>query len=269
VSRFDQPINSAAGPMPAVDAVRAVVDQWQRVDQQITRIPDQGFARPTRLGGWRVAELVAHMTANMAMVVDLCQRPAPATANGQAIDWYTNSADFADAIADQGRQAARDRPAHLRAAHAHTLDTAVALLSTSDPARVVAAGPDGLTLEQLCVTRCVEAVVHGLDLSHSLDQPADIGHAALDICIRFFTALLARSSRPPLAHILIEDHSSTSTWTAAWGPATEGRLRTQRCSAHTFLELATGRVNLHRGLLTERLDPKSHQRLGEYLPLLR
>jgi hypothetical protein len=68
--------------MPAVDAISAVVDQWQRVDQRVARLRDQDFARPTRLGGWRVAELVSHMTANMAMVVDLCQRPAPVTASG-------------------------------------------------------------------------------------------------------------------------------------------------------------------------------------------
>lgn len=269
MSGFGRPINSAARPTPAVEAISAVVDQWRRVDQQISRIPDQGFTRPTRLGGWRVAELVAHMTANMAMVVDLCQRPPPATASGQAIDWYTNSGDFAAVIDDQARQAARDRPAHIRAAHARTLDSAVALVSTSDPARVVAASPDGLTLEQLCITRCVEAVVHGLDLAHSLDWPADIGQSALDICIRFFTALLARSSRPPLAHILIEDPASTSTWIAAWGPTIEGRPGAQRCSAATFLELATGRTKLDRGLLTEPLDPRSHQQLGDHLPLLR
>ena len=255
--------------MPAVDAISAVVDQWRRVDQQVSGVRDQDFTRPTRLGGWRVAELVAHMTANMAMVVDLCQRPPPATASGKAIAWYTNSDDFAAVIDDQARQAARGRPAHLRAAHAHRLNAAVALVSTSDPARVVAAGPDGLTLEQLCITRCVEAVAHGMDLAHSLDWPADIGHGALDICIRFFTALLARSSRPPLAHILIEDSASTSNLVAAWGPAPEGRLGTQRCSAATFVELATGRIKLDHGLLTERLDPQSQQRLGDHLPLLR
>jgi hypothetical protein len=126
-----------------------------------------------------------------------------------------------------------------------------------------------LTLEQLCVTRCVEAVVHGLDLAHGLDMPADIGHGALDVCIRFFTALLARSSRPPLAQIVIEDPASTSTWIATWGPATEGKPGMQRCSATTFLELASGRIKLDHGPLTEQVDPQSHQQLGDHLPLLR
>lgn len=249
------------------DPINAVVSQWHRNTECVMGLRAEDFMRPTRLGSWRIAELVAHLTSTMAMVVELCESPAPSTAIGEAIDWYANSEEFATAIAEQARRAARASAENLRRAHVHTMEAAIGLVMHTIPSRPVAAGADGLTLEQLCVTRCVEAVIHGLDLAAALHRDADIGQGALDVCVRYVTAALARTSRPPLARILIDDSASDSTWAVEWGPA-PAISPPPHCPSLTFLELVTGRTDLDQTELAT-MDAKARNSLTELLPILK
>jgi uncharacterized protein (TIGR03083 family) len=249
------------------DPINAVVNQWRRNAECVMGLRAEDFMRPTRLGSWRIAELIAHLTSTMAMVVELGESPAPSTAIGQVIDWYANSEEFATTIAEQARRAARASPENLRRAHVHTMEAAIFLVMHTVPSRPVAAGADGLTLEQLCVTRCVEAVIHGLDLAAGLHRDADIDQGALDVCVRYVTVALARSSRPPLARILVGDSASDSTWVVDWGPA-PAISPPPYCPSLTFLELVTGRTDLDQTELAS-LDSKARNSLAGLLPILK
>jgi uncharacterized protein (TIGR03083 family) len=249
------------------DPLDAVICQWHRNAKIVQGIRAEDFVRPTRLGSWRIAELVAHLTSTMAMVVELCNSPAPSIITGDALDWYANSADFATTIADEARRAARTSAEHLQRAHLHTMDAAIHLIKQTAPSRPVAAGTDGLTLKQLCVTRCVEAVIHGLDLAAGLHRDADIDQAALDVCVRYVTAALTSSSQPPFTRVIIDGSTSNRTWVAEWGPA-PAVSPPPHCPSLTFLELVTGRIDLGQTELAA-LDQKTRHSLTNLLPVLK
>jgi hypothetical protein len=59
------------------------------------------------------------------------------------------------------------------------------LLDRADLHRVVTAGNDKMTLEALCATRCVEAVLHTLDLDSALSTLVQLDASALAMVLRF------------------------------------------------------------------------------------
>jgi hypothetical protein len=69
----------AAAPFDVAVVTRGVVGQLHLLDDCIARLEPDEFERPTRLTGWRVAELVAHVgMSNLSRYLAGPSAPRPA-----------------------------------------------------------------------------------------------------------------------------------------------------------------------------------------------
>jgi uncharacterized protein (TIGR03083 family) len=168
-------------------AADACIAQWQLIANAVELLPDSQFALPSELPGWRVAELVAHLSMCAAAPARWLAEPAPDRAETTAAD-YLVCLPLAAAGIDERTQslAAGKTPAQLRA----LVDEAVASLSEvaaeTDPARVIPSRLAPMRFDDFLVTRVVEGVVHGLDLSPVVEPDA----GALRIATRALLAAL-------------------------------------------------------------------------------
>jgi hypothetical protein len=70
--------------------VRGVVGAVRQIDDCVASLSAEDFARPTRLGSWRVAELVAHLgVSNLARYVT---GPTAARPQVDALGWVKATA---------------------------------------------------------------------------------------------------------------------------------------------------------------------------------
>ncbi|MDQ1711010.1 MAG: hypothetical protein QOE45_460, partial [Frankiaceae bacterium] len=60
------------------DARTGALAQWALIADAVDALPDEAFARPTRLGTWTVAELVAHLETNVDALPRALAHPEPA-----------------------------------------------------------------------------------------------------------------------------------------------------------------------------------------------
>ena len=151
----------------------------------VMTLTEQQTRLPTRLGGWRVIELVAHLTASPELVLRAANSPIKDAVGTSPLRWYRNVDDFADVIDAEARSAADAGWTHVRDAMKHGLAEVTRLLDRSDPSRMVTAGNDTMTLDELCATRCVEAVLHTLDLGSALSTSVQLDSNATAIVRRF------------------------------------------------------------------------------------
>jgi uncharacterized protein (TIGR03083 family) len=138
--------------------------------------------RPTRLGDWRVRELVAHLAWQLAWLPEQLGRPLEGRAALGLTAWVSgvgSLAEWLDAGARERVAAAfAGSPAEVAAAFDRAADALLALLAgpeVLDPERRVELRLGSMTLADLLVTRLVEAVVHGDDLADALEL-ADFPH---------------------------------------------------------------------------------------------
>ncbi|MCX4747585.1 sterol carrier family protein [Kitasatospora sp. NBC_01287] len=135
--------------------------------------------RPTRLGQWRVRQLVAHLALQLAWLPNnLDQSPQGRRPLGLTA-WVAEVGSLAELL-DAGTQAhaAEDfagGPAAVAAGFDAAADALLALLDGAevrDPQRRFEIRLGSMTLADLLVTRLVEAVVHADDLAAALELPA-------------------------------------------------------------------------------------------------
>ena len=166
-------------------ACEAMLGQFRATDRLVATLTEQQTLLPTRLGSWRVIELVAHLTASLELVLGAAHSPTSTAAESSPLRWYRNVDDFADVIDVETRSAARAGWTHVRDAMAQHLVQVTMLLDCENPSRMVLAGNDTMTLEALCTTRCVEAVLHTLDLGSALSARVPRDRSAVAIVRRF------------------------------------------------------------------------------------
>ncbi len=159
--------------------------QFRATNAFIETLSEQQWWLPTRLGSWRVIELAAHLTASLDLVLRATVSQPCGVATSSPLQWYRNVDQFADAIDKQTRAAAATGWAEVRNAMARRLVDLIDVLAGEDPRRVVTAGNERMTLEALCATRCVEVVLHTLDLVAATSMPCRLDADAADIVRRF------------------------------------------------------------------------------------
>ncbi len=163
----------------------AVLDQFGGLADAVAALPAEAFGTPTRLGTWRVAELVAHLTSNVEAMTRYLAEPAPARADVELLRYYAGAAAAAAGVAERAKAtAAAASPAELRIAFGDAVAAAAATTATADADRLVATRPGTLPFSDFLITRCVEGVVHGLDLAAATGAelvltPAAVRHAVL------------------------------------------------------------------------------------------
>ncbi|GAA1268877.1 maleylpyruvate isomerase family mycothiol-dependent enzyme [Kitasatospora nipponensis] len=156
------------------EAVRAVV-------HRLCADPAAGLLleRPTRLGGWRVRELVAHLAVQLAWVPEHLDDPAQGRGVLDLTGWASGVGSLSELL-DAGARASgaadfAGEPAAVAAGFDRAADALLALLAgpeVLDEKRRFEIRLGSMTLADMLVTRLVEAVVHADDLADALELPA-------------------------------------------------------------------------------------------------
>ena len=248
-------------------ASRGVSAVVRQIDDLVAAVPAEAFARPTRLGNWRVAELVAHLgVSNMASYLT---GPSAAKPSVDALGWVSATALIAASV-DERAQAMADesRPAELRALlHEMRVESERAFADV-DPSFVVPARFGNVTVSDYLATRCVEFVVHGLDLAAAVEQQFDLDRDATGVAVRLLLAALASRAPGKSVEVRVPPHGAVQ--------CVEGPRHTRgtppnviECDAATWLEMATGRLTWQSAQAAARIQASGDRAdLSGFLPLM-
>ena len=151
---------------PWADAGVACVAQWTRVADAVAALPDSAFDEASPLPGWQVADLVAHLAMCASSPARWLAEPQPAKSEATVADYLLCLTAAAPSVDERTRAlAAGKTPAQLRADVRSAVDSLRDVVAEVDAARVIPTRLAPMRLDDFLVTRCVEGVVHGLDLS--------------------------------------------------------------------------------------------------------
>ena len=244
-----------------------VVAQHRLVDEMVA---GADLDRPTRLGHWTVAQLIAHLTLGMSGIAAyLTSDPAPAPTMDTRLwaDRCAGAATSVDERATAMTEAAR--PAELRGALRTARLDAEAALAELSPAFVVAARFGALRLPDYLATRCVEATVHTLDLAAALGvEPALDRHAAAT-AVRLLTGVLAERAPGRSVELRVPPYAAVQ---CVDGPRhTRGTPpNVVEADPGAWLELATGRISWIEALAAGRIRASGERAdLSSLLPVIR
>lgn len=226
-------------------AVRAgLVAQWAVLAEIVGDLGDAALAGPTRLAGWRIRELVVHLTGTVDAVSRALGHPVPDRADPGA----TPTDDFRAAVAgatDVLREVPTDRSVTVELA--------------------------AVSLTELLATRCVEATVHHLDLAAALDRSVGTGRlepAAVRPAVRWLAAALAARAPGRAVELRIPPYAAVQ---CVAGPRhTRGTpANVVETDPVSWLELATGRLDWTAARRSGRLTASGARAdLTAYLPIL-
>lgn len=260
MARF--PVDFAAVSL-AMSAQHALLDDW------VAEIPRESLALPTRLGGWTVAELVAHIGLDMAAVSRYLGGEPATRADLDAPAYALACASAAAGVDERVRaMTAEARPAELRhQVHESRLTAAAALLS-ADPFFVLPARLGTIALPQFLATRCLEGTVHALDLAVALGEEPRLHDAAVGLAVRVLAAALAAKAPGRSVELRVPPYAAVQV---VGGPThtrgTPGNV--VECDAVTWLELATGRLAWSAAVSAGRLAASGERAdLSALLPVL-
>ncbi|MDY0814611.1 sterol carrier family protein [Kitasatospora purpeofusca] len=177
-SRTYQPARVGAALAAQTGALRDAV-------RRLCERPDaeECLARPTRLGEWRVRELLAHLAVQIEWLPARFDDPAEGWPPLDLPRWVERVGTLAPLLDDQARARAADGfdggPASVAAAFDRAADALLGVLArpeAADPARRFEIRLGSMALTEFLVTRLVETVVHADDLADALgldDFPHD------------------------------------------------------------------------------------------------
>jgi uncharacterized protein (TIGR03083 family) len=182
------------------------------------RLPEGGWAAPTRCAPWDVRDLLGHVHVAVARLPSMLAEPAPPRALVTAVEYYRPDERFGAAVTagriDSAREHAAAQTGEAALAGFATMCESVARLCEREPAaRVVRTRHgDAMLLSEFLTTRVVELALHGLDLADAIAAPAWLTPAAAallqDLLLgpgrsapdpeRFIRAATGRGSDPDL-----------------------------------------------------------------------
>jgi uncharacterized protein (TIGR03083 family) len=143
----------------------ACVAQWTAVAAAVDLIADDAFELPSRLPGWRVRELVAHLAMCASSPASWLAQPEPPKPEADVASYLLCLSAAASSVDLRVRELAGEKsPAQLRAEVRAAVDELATVAAGIDPARVIPTRLAPMRFDDFLVTRCVEGVVHGLDL---------------------------------------------------------------------------------------------------------
>ncbi|WP_042423676.1 maleylpyruvate isomerase family mycothiol-dependent enzyme [Streptacidiphilus anmyonensis] len=138
----------------------------------VAALDDAGLDLPTRLGAWRVRELVVHLAGALDALPRFLAAPddgGPATTVG---DWAAGTRAGAAAIEEDAFERAA-AAADSREVFARAVDAALAVVDADHaPERRIVHRRGAMLLDDYLVTRLVETVVHADDLADALKLDA-------------------------------------------------------------------------------------------------
>ncbi|WP_345620520.1 maleylpyruvate isomerase family mycothiol-dependent enzyme [Streptomyces ziwulingensis] len=246
----------------------AVLAQFGHVREAVDGLRAEQLDRPTRLGGWSVRELVAHLGMALTAVHRALERPAPPKPDVQVVEWAFATAASAAAIDDSTRALAAGRPD--LGAYLADIDTTLrALLAAHPGGRLLQTAAGALPLDDYLVTRTVELVVHTDDLNAAvpgLDVPLD--RQALAAATRLLADALAVKAPGGATEVRVPPYAVVQ--------CVEGPRHTRGTPPNvvetdplTWIRLATGRLAWTDAVAEAKVSASGERAgLGELLPLL-
>ncbi|WP_327316198.1 maleylpyruvate isomerase family mycothiol-dependent enzyme [Streptomyces sp. NBC_01235] len=153
----------------------AVIAQFGNVRRAVGTLTPEQLALPTRLAGWTVRDLAAHVTMAVETVSRNLGRAEPAEAELTLLGWPFATAVRAAGISEDTLDLAAAHP-DLTALYTRTEERLAEALATAPGDRLLAARTGAIALADYLVTRTVELVVHTDDLNAAvpgLDIPYD------------------------------------------------------------------------------------------------
>ncbi|MEV0639099.1 sterol carrier family protein [Streptomyces sp. NPDC050619] len=246
----------------------AVLAQFGNVRQSVRTLSTEQLALPTRLDGWTVRDLAAHVTMAVETVSRNLDRDEPPKPELALLDWPSATAARAGDIADGTRELAMAHP-DLDALYARTEERITEALATAPDTRVLAARTGAMTLADYLVTRTVELVVHTDDLNAAvpgLDIPHD--RQALAAATRLLADALAAKAPGGSTEVRIPPYAVVQ--------CVEGLRHTRGTPPNvvetdplTWIRLATGRVAWKDAVEDAKVRASGERAdLGGLLPLL-
>jgi uncharacterized protein (TIGR03083 family) len=235
------PAKKRARTYDSVKIRAAVVAQFGYLRDAVRTLSPEQLDGPTRLGEWRVRDLVAHTGMALGAVSRFLERPEPTRQQVTVLDWPFATAADAAGIEDASRRIAEDNPdldAHLAAVERrYTAD-----LAEHPGTRLLATGTGPMPLSDYLVTRTVELIVHTDDLNDAvpgLEVPYE--RQALAACTRLLADALAAKAPGGSTEVRIPPYAVVQ--------CIEGPRHTRGTPPNvvetdplTWVRLATGRV---------------------------
>jgi uncharacterized protein (TIGR03083 family) len=246
---------------------RGVLGQLHIVDDVVAALPEDELGWPTRLDGWRVAELVAHM--GMPQLAGLLAGSSAPTAELDVLGWAAGCAPSAGDVDERARSMTDEaRPAELRTVVHETRLSAAVALRDLDAHFVVPARFGAMPVADYLATRCVELTVHSLDLAHALDADIDLDPDATAVAVRLLTHVLATTVPGGSVELRVPPHAAVQV--------IEGPRHTRgtppnvvETDPRTWLEIATGRQSWNDAVASGRISASGERAdLSDYLPVL-
>jgi hypothetical protein len=135
----------------------ALVRQWRLVAAAVPTLDLEG---PSRIDGWRNAEVVAHLAVQPRLLIRFLGTAAAGPAELDVAANLSGTGSFRDLIDASAREDAARGRTDLGAG----VDLAVPVLDRADLSVTITTLQGSIPLVGYLVTRCIEAVVHGGDL---------------------------------------------------------------------------------------------------------
>lgn len=262
-------------PLPWPEVRAALLAQWARTVQSVSLVPLDRYGDPTRLGCWRVSELVAHLAHSPQATVVALLGPPPDRAELDAVGWLAGTARGAHLIDALVRGDAEGvAPADLAQALADVVGVASAALGEAGllPTQVVTSRQAPMTLADFATTRCVEGVVHHLDLAAAvpdLGLPAP-DPAALRVVVRLLASGLVVAAPGRSVELRVPGRSGVAVQCVPGPRHTRGTPPgVVEADPVAWVEVATGRLPWPEAVATGRVRASGERAdLSPYLPLL-
>ncbi|MEY9876895.1 uncharacterized protein (TIGR03083 family) [Streptacidiphilus sp. MAP12-33] len=146
--------------------------QARALGEVVAGLDDAQLELPTRLGGWRVRELVLHVAGALDALPRFLAAPDDGRSASTIGDWAAGTAGSATAIEEDAfeRAGAAGDP---RVAFAAAVGAALAVLDADlGPQARIVHRRGAMLLDDYLVTRLVETVVHADDLADALKLDA-------------------------------------------------------------------------------------------------
>lgn len=232
-------------------AVRALDAQWSRL---LEALPGLDPAATSRVSGWTVRDVEAHLTATTEGLVRILATDPPPRADTDIAGWAAALPGLADVADADARAGAADLAAAVTRARA--------ALENADEKRVVQQRTGAHTLHDAVRFRIIEGVVHGRDLGIDPDPIAQrlAVKALVEVLVARAPGHAVELRIPPYTALQIVE-----------GPRhTRGKPpNVVELGPTAFLDLATGRASwadaLHDGRVRASGDRAD---LSALLPLL-
>jgi uncharacterized protein (TIGR03083 family) len=250
------------------DVRAACVRQWLGIAEAVERIPDHAFELGTRLPGWRVAELVAHLTSCVDALTRRLSEPMPPTVEIDLSGYLLSMRSVAAVIEERELAAATGTDPDDQRRRFRTAVSEMAIIVERTHDRLVATRFGCMRLVDFIATRCIEGVVHGLDIAHTLPAVALVPDpGALKLTTKALLAALATKAPgravevrvPPVAAVQCVDGPRHTRGTPPSVVETDPL---------TWIELAAGRLPWREPRDDGRLRASGERSdLHELLPL--